>query len=241
MGKAAKESNILLTPPLQPARQARPSQIPVPNNQPIQVSSPVYPIINPIVTTSLPISETSNIHQRLLQIPLYTPAYDRIYKHTMPTDGVILKAYPGRGSKEAPIFDGHKTSIQRYLEDINELCIQQGEDKDVAKIRKALWYVDYRFYDLWKQILSETKTWEENKLELLTHYPGLNSIYKYSVNDLMDFIEKYSMMSINNQENLAEYHCEFMVIASYLEKEKLMTKDDINRNYMMGLPENFHN
>lgn len=150
-----------------------------------------------------------------------------------------IKPYPTRNTKDAPKFEGHNTPIHRYLEDIEELCADRGETSDAVKIRKALWYVDYRFQDSWKDILDEAKTWEENKATLMESFPGLDSLYKYSVNDMTRLIQKFSSMALDTQEELAEYHCEFIIIASYLEKEQLTSRDDINRSYVMGLPSRF--
>ena len=72
------------------------------------------------------------------------------------------KPYPTRNTKDAPKFEGHNTPLHRYLEDIEELCADRGETSDLVKIRKALWYVDYKFQDSWRDILDDTKTWAQN-------------------------------------------------------------------------------
>lgn len=107
-----------------------------------------------------------------------------------------IKPYPTLNTKDAPKFEGHNTPIHRYLEDIEELCADRGETSDAVKIRKALWYVDYRFQDSWKDILDEAKTWEENKATLMESFPGLDSLYKYSVNDMTRLIQKFSLQEI---------------------------------------------
>ncbi len=149
------------------------------------------------------------------------------------------KPYPTRNTKDAPKFEGHNTPLHRYLEDIEELCADRGETSDLVKIRKALWYVDYKFQDSWRDILDDTKTWAQNKSTLLENFPGLDSLYKYSVNDMVRLVKKTSSTAMDTQEELAEYHCDFMIIANYLEKERLSSRDDLNRSYVMGLPSVF--
>ncbi|KAF4609690.1 hypothetical protein D9613_012044 [Agrocybe pediades] len=149
------------------------------------------------------------------------------------------KPYPARGTKEAPVFDGHRTPIQRYLEDIKELCNYRGDTSDKVKYDKAIWYVDMRFVDSWKRIMSPTATWEENKKSLLESFPGLDSLYKYSINDMNNLVTTYSSKPMNKLEDVAEYHCEFMVIATFSLDEKLITQDNVDRKYIMGLPEAF--
>ena len=155
------------------------------------------------------------------------------------TAAIRSKPYPIRNSKDAPKFEGHSTPLHRFLEDIEELCADRGEKSDAVKVKKALWYVDYKFQDSWKDILDDTKTWEQNKTTLLESFPGLDSLYKYSVNDMTRLVKKYSSLAMDSQEELAEYHCEFVIIANYLEKEKLTSRDDLNRSYVMGLPSFF--
>lgn len=134
---------------------------------------------------------------------------------------------------------GHSTPLHRYLEDVEELCADRGDESDATRIKKTLWYVDYRFHNAWESILDENKTWAENKIALLNNFPGLDSLYKYSLNDLLKLVQKFLTKAMETQETLAEYHCEFMVLASYLEKEKLASRDELNRKYVLGLPTSF--
>ncbi|KDR74602.1 hypothetical protein GALMADRAFT_34693, partial [Galerina marginata CBS 339.88] len=103
----------------------------------------------------------------------------------------------------------------------------------------ALWYVDIRYVDSWKGILDGTKPWAVHKAALLAYYPGLDSLYKYLVNDIRKLVDSSAAKEVSKPDHFAQYHCEFMIIASYLETERLMTKDDIDRQYILGLPPNF--
>ncbi|KDR71355.1 hypothetical protein GALMADRAFT_36636, partial [Galerina marginata CBS 339.88] len=195
--------------------------------------SPFQNMSNP----SVPINPTSNDAQ-----PAPVPQPDPVPAQTTTSSNVTsshIKPYPARGSKDAPHFGGPQTSLERYLEDVEELCIYRGEDNDLAKYKKALWYVDIKYVDSWKRILDAAKTWAVNKAALLAYYPGLDSLYKYSVNDTKKLVDSLAAKEVSKPDHLAQYHCEFMIIASYLEKERLMTKDDINRHYILGLPPNF--
>ncbi|KDR73891.1 hypothetical protein GALMADRAFT_1335736 [Galerina marginata CBS 339.88] len=186
---------------------------------------------------AVPINSTSNDEQPApVPQPNPVPAQTATFSNVTSSN---IKPYPARGSKDAPHFGGPQSSLERYLEDIEELCIYRGEDNDLAKYKKALWYVDIKYVDSWKRILDAAKTWTVNKAALLAFYPGLDSLYKYSVNDMKKLVDSSAAKEVSKPDHLAQYHCEFMIIASYLEKERLMTKDNINRHYILGLPPNF--
>lgn len=158
-----------------------------------------------------------------------------------PSTIIKTKPYPNRNSKDAPVFTSHSTPLHWFLEDIEELCKDRGDETDLTRTRKTLWYVNYKFHSAWKSILDESKSWTSNKQTLLESFPGLDLLYKYSINNIAQLLLKFSSKNMDTQETLAEYHCKFMVLANYLEKVNLVSWDELNRKYVLGLPSGFRN
>ncbi|KAL5523408.1 hypothetical protein ACEPAF_1675 [Sanghuangporus sanghuang] len=120
---------------------------------------------------------------------------------------------PSRGDKCAPTFDGSEPKeLPRFFEDVAEIA-RQAAWNDRDHVRKFLYYTKTDVAELWEttdEINDLNPDVETVKREIIALYPSLMAGKRYSKGELEHLVVERAKKGIKNQEDLGEYHREFV-------------------------------
>ncbi|KAI6101927.1 hypothetical protein F5141DRAFT_1065872 [Pisolithus sp. B1] len=115
---------------------------------------------------------------------------------------------PRKGAVDAPRFSGSPDNLLRYLEDVQECCMQASCFKDHGWAQWAIWYLGTDKFKQWRR---RPAVW-------------------HSKHDLYDLIDEQKTVKINSYETLLDYWLHFTKVAAHLQATSQLLsikKDDL--------------
>jgi hypothetical protein len=126
---------------------------------------------------------------------------------------------PLRGTQNTPKFDGKSSAqLPRYIENIEFLGTSANLSEE-EQICTVIWYADLDKAEVW-QTLPETTTVPADWVNFVTAvkdlYPGCEGDDQYCRADLQYLVQEYCTKPMQSQQDLGEYRCKFLKVASLL-------------------------
>lgn len=147
------------------------------------------------------------------------------------------KPMPTRGHTAAPKFDGDAKLLNRYFEDVEQLCLTH-EIEDVASIIKwCTYYVAQEEEDTFKAIDATLRdTFDHFKEAVRKEYPGSDDERKYTLEDLALLAAEYRAKASWTREDVGTYYRGFKTRSAYLISKNRYSAGDRNRLFLTGFP-----
>ncbi|KIN95180.1 hypothetical protein M404DRAFT_34371 [Pisolithus tinctorius Marx 270] len=198
-----------------------------------QLLLPSYSLIaNSTITlsTQIPIQNTlaltlSNSAPIIPRIPIQIATPPRIMSGA--------KDMPLRGSNKAPKSSRCTEDITCYLEDVEQLCLNNGLVSGKDKIHWVICYADHNEAEFWSTLDAATNSfndWDTFSKELLNYYPGASvKDCHYTKADLKTLLYHQVQKPMELLEDLGKY------------KKKKLPEDYTNEKFLEGFPPRFRN
>ncbi|PPR06051.1 hypothetical protein CVT26_007514 [Gymnopilus dilepis] len=142
-----------------------------------------------------------------------------------------------RTHEAAPKFDGHPSSVLRYLHEIYFLG-KLYSYSDYQIIRSTIFYLPDNEFELWGFMPeADGSDWLAFKTAILRLYPEANQDRKYTFADLELLTEKYAETgSMNDVLQFGDYYRDFLRISSFLKSKNRLTDSESASLFLQGFP-----
>jgi len=143
---------------------------------------------------------------------------------------------PARGERNAPKFDQTKPrELCRFFDDLERLFTRVGVANDTEKKKDACRYVDFTVERVWKtfpEYKDITKSYNDFKKAILSHYPDAEGEFVYSELDLEALINRQLAAGIHTTDELQAFHLEFITITTWLVEQDLSSAIEQRKAYI---------
>lgn len=149
------------------------------------------------------------------------------------------QSLPARTERSAPKWDStYEEQLPTFFEEFESVAQVAGiHGNDVGMKKGVLRYLDPQSLRFWRTLKSykdTTKTWDEFKTEVLSHYPGALEEEETTTEDLEKVVLAYRKSGITNRKKLGMYHRDFSVVSDYLEEHGILTSIQIENLYIQA-------
>lgn len=144
---------------------------------------------------------------------------------------------PIRSSKEAPRFDGVATNLDRYLDDVELVCLNRDRSAEIVKW--AVYYTDEKSSGLWKTTrdsLADNTSWEAFKTAITKLYPEAKPENRHTIAALQSISSTFQAKQTMTGPALGEFHREFSETAGFLVSKSKMTRREAGLMFISSFP-----
>ena len=148
---------------------------------------------------------------------------------------------PMRGERSAPLFDQKEPSeLGRYFNQLEKLFVRCNIIADQEKKEYATSYVKSNVADSWEALPEYTNHEVEYQIFKERLYELYNqSTLRYVLADLDRLVGERQRVGMRSLQDISEFHLQFIVIATYLLNNALVSNRELSQAYLRVFDEAF--